>query len=132
LAGGLCLDTARVLRSGGPWGQGFRSRCSTAIFSLLDVAVVGDKHLKCGCRVLSDAAPAVPAAAVAEPGASRWSHFFGYIGQCGGRPGAGAVRLRIRLRGHTYRSSERVQFELPATSENFTLDHRRCRRPQHP
>ena len=110
-AGELCLDTARVLRSGGPWGQGFPEPVFDGDFSLLDVRVVGDKHLKMRLRVLSDAAPAVPAAAVAEPEPVE-AISFGYIGSAAEDPAlrSGArVRLAYRLEVNTYRSSERVQ-----------------------
>jgi hypothetical protein len=82
-------------------------------FSLLDVRVVGDKHLKMRLRVLSDAAPAVPAAAVAEPEPEPVEAIsFGYIGSAAEDPAlrSGArVRLAYRLEVNTYRSSERVQ-----------------------
>ncbi len=42
----LDLATARVLRSSGPWGQGFPAPVFDGEFSVLDYRVVGEHHLK--------------------------------------------------------------------------------------
>ena len=42
----LSLDTARVLRGAGPWGQGFPEPVFDGDFHILDARVVGGKHLK--------------------------------------------------------------------------------------
>jgi single-stranded-DNA-specific exonuclease len=42
----LSLDTARLLREGGPWGQGFPAPVFDGDFTILGQRVVGDHHLK--------------------------------------------------------------------------------------
>jgi single-stranded-DNA-specific exonuclease len=44
------LDTARLLRDAGPWGQGFPAPLFDGRFSVLDQRVVGEKHLKMRVR----------------------------------------------------------------------------------
>ncbi|ADN77263.1 exonuclease RecJ [Ferrimonas balearica DSM 9799] len=57
-AADLCLDTARMLREAGPWGQGFAEPMFDGRFRILDQRLVGQKHLKlaleteCGGRQL--------------------------------------------------------------------------------
>jgi single-stranded-DNA-specific exonuclease len=99
----LSLDTARVLRGAGPWGQGFPEPVFDGAFQILDTRIVGEKHLKMQLRATHDAAGAGdPLEAIA----------FGYIGgaaedpdlQCGAR-----IRLAYRLEVNEYRGVERVQ-----------------------
>lgn len=40
------LDFARMLRSAGPWGQGFPEPVFDGVFSLISQRIVGEKHLK--------------------------------------------------------------------------------------
>src|SRR3982074_2627457 len=42
----LSLDTARVLRGAGPWGQGFPEPVFDGDFHIVDARIVGGKHLK--------------------------------------------------------------------------------------
>lgn len=42
----LSMDTATLLRQGGPWGQGFDEPTFDGEFMLLDQRIVGEKHLK--------------------------------------------------------------------------------------
>ena len=42
----LCLETALVLESAGPWGQGFPEPLFEGEFQVLGVRVVGEKHVK--------------------------------------------------------------------------------------
>src|SRR4029077_6518943 len=42
----LSLDTARVLRSAGPWGQGFPEPVFDGEFQIVDSRIVGSRHLK--------------------------------------------------------------------------------------
>ena len=42
----IALETAQALREGGPWGQAFPEPCFDGVFSIKNVRVVGDKHLK--------------------------------------------------------------------------------------
>ena len=46
LAPELSLDTARVLRAAGPWGQGFPEPVFDGSFRVADLRVVGGRHLK--------------------------------------------------------------------------------------
>src|ERR1700694_3043651 len=63
----LSLDTARVLRGAGPWGQGFPEPVFDGEFEILDSRIVGGRHLKLSVR---------------ERSTSRW----GGLPQCGGLP----------------------------------------------
>jgi single-stranded-DNA-specific exonuclease len=40
------LDTARALRSGGPWGQAFPEPCFDGLFAIRSSRIVGERHLK--------------------------------------------------------------------------------------
>lgn len=42
----LTLDTARILRNAGPWGQGFEEPLFDGYFRVVQQRIVGDKHLK--------------------------------------------------------------------------------------
>ena len=94
----MCVDTARVLRGAGPWGQGFPEPMFDGEFRILDMRIVGDRHLKMNLR----AADAGPIEAIA----------FGYLG--GGAedarlaPGS-ALELAYRLEINEYRGVERMQ-----------------------
>jgi single-stranded-DNA-specific exonuclease len=97
----LSLDTAHVLRSAGPWGQGFPEPVFDGDFQVLDARIVGDRHLKLQLR---DAA-----------GAGRDSIdaiAFGYVRGASEDPqlriGAG-IHLAYRLEANEYRGVERVQ-----------------------
>jgi single-stranded-DNA-specific exonuclease len=46
----LTLDTARVLRDAGPWGQGFPAPLFDGRFAVLEQRVVGENHLKMQLR----------------------------------------------------------------------------------
>jgi single-stranded-DNA-specific exonuclease len=102
----LSLDTARVLRGAGPWGQGFPEPVFDGEFSILDARIVGGKHLKLQLR----AADAHSIEAIA----------FGYIGGAAEHPGvrSGAqIRLAYRLEINEYLGSERVQLNC----QHFSL-----------
>ncbi len=107
----LSLDTAQVLRTGGPWGQGFPEPVFDGDFELLDARIVGDRHLKMqlapsvgaplgGGRGSPGAVPPIEAIA------------FGYIGGAAEdaqlRRGA-RLRLAYRLEVNEYRGVGRVQ-----------------------
>jgi single-stranded-DNA-specific exonuclease len=49
------LDTARLLRDAGPWGQGFPAPLFDGRFTVLDQRVVGEKHLKMRLRPVDGA-----------------------------------------------------------------------------
>ncbi len=94
----MCLDTAQLLRSAGPWGQGFPEPVFDGEFRVLDMRIVGDKHLK--LQLSRGAALKVEAIA------------FGYIGGASEdaqlKPGA-TLQIAYRLEINEYRGSERLQ-----------------------
>jgi len=49
----LTLVLAEALESGGPWGQGFEAPSFEGVFTISDMRVVGEKHLK--FRLITDA-----------------------------------------------------------------------------
>ncbi len=100
----LCLDTARVLRGAGPWGQGFPEPVFDGVFHVRDARIVGGRHLKLQLK----------AADGAQAGGSESLEgiAFGYIG--GAAPDSelrnGArVQVAYRLEVNEYRGSERMQ-----------------------
>ena len=102
----LSLDTARVLRGAGPWGQGFPEPVFDGEFQILDARIVGDKHLKMRLKALDGAnggaAGAEPIEAIA----------FGYIGGAAEDPqvrSGARIQLAYRLEVNDYRGNERVQ-----------------------
>jgi single-stranded-DNA-specific exonuclease len=100
----LCLDTARVLRGAGPWGQGFPEPIFDGVFRIHDARIVGGRHLKLQLA-REDGADAGRADAL--DGIA-----FGYIGGAAHDPelqrGA-RVQVAYRLEVNEYRGSERVQ-----------------------
>ncbi len=106
----LCMATARVLRGGGPWGQGFPEPIFDGDFTILDMRVVGGKHLKLVLRqsVTEDAPRAAPHLdAIA----------FGYVGglneDASLRPGR-RLQIAYRLDVNEYRGAESVQLNCQA------------------
>jgi single-stranded-DNA-specific exonuclease len=94
----LSLDTARVLRGAGPWGQGFPEPVFDGDFQIVDARIVGGKHLKMQLRVMAGD----PLEAIA----------FGYIGGAAEDPllrNGARIRLAYRLEVNDFRGSERVQ-----------------------
>jgi single-stranded-DNA-specific exonuclease len=108
----LSLETARVLRNAGPWGQGFPEPVFDGDFKIIDARIVGGRHLKLQLR----AAGADPLDAIV----------FGYVGgacedpqlRSGAQPRGGAsIRLAYRLEVNEYRGRESVQLNC----QHFTL-----------
>ncbi len=103
----LSLDTARILRGAGPWGQGFPEPIFDGEFHIIDARIVGGKHLKMRLAVADG--PALRAAAAMDP---IEAIFFGYVGGTAEDPllreGA-RIRAAYRLEINDYRGSERVQ-----------------------
>ncbi|HWJ35099.1 MAG TPA: single-stranded-DNA-specific exonuclease RecJ [Steroidobacteraceae bacterium] len=101
----LCVDTARILRGGGPWGQGFPEPVFDGEFVIMDARIVGSKHLKLQLEPVSGA----PAG-----GGSRGidAIAFGYIGgateDASVRPGR-QLQVAYRLEVNDYRGVETVQ-----------------------
>jgi len=101
----LSVDTARILRGGGPWGQGFPEPVFDGEFKIIDARIVGNKHLKLQLE---------PASGSAAAGGSRGidAIAFGYIGgtteDASVRTG-NQVRIAYRLELNDYRGAESVQ-----------------------
>ena len=53
----LSLETARILRDAGPWGQGFPAPLFDGRFTVLEQRVVGEKHLKMRVRPVGGSEP---------------------------------------------------------------------------
>jgi single-stranded-DNA-specific exonuclease len=93
----MCVETARALRSAGPWGQGFPEPVFDGEFRILEMRIVGDRHLKMNLH----AGPR-PIEAIA----------FGYLGGSAedARLEVGsALEMAYRLEINEYRGSERLQ-----------------------
>jgi single-stranded-DNA-specific exonuclease len=100
-AADLCLETARALRGGGPWGQGFPEPVFDGDFHIVDTRILGGKHLKMQLK-LADGPGADSIEAIA----------FGYIGGASEDAclrGGARIQLAYRLEVNEYRGSERVQ-----------------------
>jgi single-stranded-DNA-specific exonuclease len=98
--GEMSVDTARVLRSGGPWGQGFPEPVFDGNFLIDHARVVGDRHLKLVLCPLDGSGSRVDAIA------------FGYVG--GAHEDAGIrrgtpLKVAYRLEVNEYRGAESVQ-----------------------
>ena len=50
----ITLDNAQLLKDSGPWGQGFEEPVFYGEFELVEQKVVGEKHLKCRVKLMSD------------------------------------------------------------------------------
>jgi single-stranded-DNA-specific exonuclease len=94
----LVLETAQALEAGGPWGQAFPEPVFEGEFSVADLRVVGDRHLKLWLR-LDPASPPIEAIA------------FGYFDEEGARrPTAGArARLAYRLQSTSFGGVARAE-----------------------
>jgi single-stranded-DNA-specific exonuclease len=94
----LVLETAQVLESGGPWGQGFPEPVFEGEFTVADLRVVGERHLKLWLR--PDPA-ARPLEAIA----------FGYFDEDGAvRPVAGSrARIAYRLQSTSFGGVPRAE-----------------------
>jgi single-stranded-DNA-specific exonuclease len=98
----LCVDTARVLRGAGPWGQGFPEPVFDGEFGVLDARIVGGRHLKLSVREGGAAPCGPPIDAIA----------FGYIGSAAEDPQLRAgmrAQLAYRLEVNEYRGLGRLQ-----------------------
>jgi single-stranded-DNA-specific exonuclease len=120
----LTLDTARALRGGGPWGQGFPEPVFDGNFQIAEVRIVGGKHLKMQLRVAAGpngGGPIEGSAAGAGPVGAGPAGYgadtieaiaFGYVGGTAEdlllRRGA-RIQLAYRLEVNDYRGGERVQ-----------------------
>ena len=95
----ICLNTARVLRLGGPWGQGFPEPVFDGVFDVEGARIVGEKHLKLKLR----ASPS---------GGTLDAIAFGYVGgateSANLRAGA-RVQVAYRLEVNEYNGAESLQ-----------------------
>jgi len=92
------IDTARALRSAGPWGQGFPEPVFDGEFKVFEARIVGGRHLKLQLQ--------------AGAGASLDAIAFGHVGGVSDDArlrGGASVRLAFRLEVNEYRGNERVQ-----------------------
>jgi len=113
----MCVDTARVLRSAGPWGQGFPEPIFDGEFRIVEMRIVGDRHLKMNLRAAPGTA-AIPdgLAPVCTAPVCTASPIeaiaFGYLGGSAQdarlEPGS-ALQLAYRLEINEYRGVQRMQ-----------------------
>jgi single-stranded-DNA-specific exonuclease len=100
----LCLETARILRGGGPWGQGFAEPVFDGEFHVVEKRIVGAKHLKLRLEVGHRGAPAGSRTLDAIA--------FGYIGSAGEQPeleAGGQLHVAYRLELNEYRGAASMQ-----------------------
>jgi single-stranded-DNA-specific exonuclease len=98
----LCVETAVALRGAGPWGQGFPEPVFDGEFEILELRIVGARHLKMSVRegTAQRAGPALDAIV------------FGYLGGAAEDPQLRAgmrAHLAYRLEVNEYRGVGRVQ-----------------------
>jgi single-stranded-DNA-specific exonuclease len=107
----LCVDTARILRGGGPWGQGFPEPVFDGEFRIMDLRVVGSKHLKLQLEpVFGSIIGSGPHTGSGWGGIAAIA--FGYIGGATEDAGVRAgkrLRVAYRLEVNDYRGVESVQ-----------------------
>jgi single-stranded-DNA-specific exonuclease len=101
----LSVDTARTLRGGGPWGQGFPEPVFDGEFVIIDARIVGSKHLKLQLEPIPGSPSGVDSRGIDAIA-------FGYIGgpveDASVRPGR-QLRIAYRLEVNDYRGVESVQ-----------------------
>jgi len=104
----MSLDTARLLRGAGPWGQGFPEPVFDGSFKIVDLRTVGGRHLKLRLR----GAESALAGASAARGAVLEAISFGYVGGASEDPALEpgvTVDLAYRLEVNEYNGAEQVQ-----------------------
>jgi single-stranded-DNA-specific exonuclease len=99
----LTVDIARMLRGGGPWGQGFPEPVFDGEFRIADARIVGDKHLKLQLRQIHP-----PDSSARNVDAIAFGYLGGVAEDPALRPGA-AVHVAYRLEVNEYRGVESVQ-----------------------
>jgi single-stranded-DNA-specific exonuclease len=101
----LSVETARMLRGAGPWGQGFPEPIFDGEFRITDARIVGGRHLKLQLRESSAtgrASRSAPLDAIA----------FGYVGGAMEDPAlrtGNEVSVAYRLEVNEWNGVERVQ-----------------------
>jgi single-stranded-DNA-specific exonuclease len=101
----LSVETARVLRGAGPWGQGFPEPVFDGKFRLADMRIVGERHLKMHLQHASDGPRPAGAGAIE---AIAFSYVGGVAEDAQLKVGA-ALEIAYRLEINEYRGNERVQ-----------------------
>ena len=102
----IALETARVLRAGGPWGQAFPEPSFDGHFAIRSARIVGERHLKMWVELLRSGRSFDAIAfnyAGADPGRS---------GEAPGRPAplpSGNAHLVYRLDVNEYQGERRLQ-----------------------
>ncbi len=93
----IALETARALRSGGPWGQAFPEPCFDGVFAIRNARMLGDRHLKMWVEL-------------PKSGRSFDAIAFNYAdGQPGTTLPAGSAQLVYRLDVNEYQGERRLQ-----------------------
>jgi len=123
----MCVDTARALRSAGPWGQGFPEPVFDGEFRIVEMRIVGERHLKMNLRARPGGEPisggagraGAPSATAAWAGPTSTAPAppieaiaFGYLGgsaEDAGLEVGSTLKLAYRLEINEYRGSERMQ-----------------------
>jgi single-stranded-DNA-specific exonuclease len=93
----IALETARALRSGGPWGQAFPEPCFDGVFAIRNARLVGERHLKMWVEL-------------PRTGRSFDAIAFNYAeAQSVGALPAGSAQLVYRLDVNEYQGERRLQ-----------------------
>jgi single-stranded-DNA-specific exonuclease len=112
----LCVDTARLLRGGGPWGQGFPEPVFDGHFQIRDLRIVGGRHLKMQLQPLATAGDTGGTGGVRSGSAPAIDAIaFGYVGGAAEDAVIEAGRrleVAYRLEVNEYRGAESVQLNL--------------------
>jgi single-stranded-DNA-specific exonuclease len=102
----LSVETARVLRDAGPWGQGFPEPVFDGEFTILGARIVAGRHLKLQLEPVSNSG------STGNAGRAIDAIAFGYIGGASEdaslRPG-GRLQIAYRLEVNEYRGVESAQ-----------------------
>jgi single-stranded-DNA-specific exonuclease len=102
----MCIETARVLRGAGPWGQGFPEPVFDGQFRLGEMRIVGDRHLK--MQLLQTGTDQSGPRATSAVEAIAFSYIGGSAEDAQLKPGA-AIEVAYRLEVNEYRGNERIQ-----------------------
>jgi single-stranded-DNA-specific exonuclease len=101
----LCVETARLLRGAGPWGQGFPEPVFDGRFRLAEMRIVGERHLKMQLLHAGDGPSPAGSNAIE---AIAFSYIGGVAEDAQLKVGA-ALEMAYRLEINEYRGNERVQ-----------------------
>jgi single-stranded-DNA-specific exonuclease len=104
----LSVETARLLRGGGPWGQGFPEPVFDGDFKVLDLRLVGGKHLKLQLEPLRSDGTTRATGAARGIDAIAFGYSGGATEDLSLRSGA-RLKVAYRLEVNEYRGAESVQ-----------------------